>query len=146
MGCSSLAKQFLSDKGLLFDLAQLRKAKAGQFVLDPPVFPAVTEAKALAAKLGLPAIVTCSLQREIENRSDARPVLEDFVEAHGTAAVETADMILLIYRNAYYNGELWNATDFSAEINVVKNAFGATGIIHCRWMRDPEHKGIYFYD
>ena len=144
MGCSSLAKQFLSDKGLLLDLTQLRKAKAGQPVLAPPVFPAVTEAKALASKLGLPAIVTCSLQREIEERADARPSLEDFVEAHGTSAAETADAIVLLYRNAYYEPEPWNTTDFSAEIRVVKNAFGPTGAIHCRWMRDPEHKGILF--
>ena len=146
MGCSSLAKQFLSDQGLLLDLAQLRKEEAGQPVLDPPIFPAVTEVKALAAKLDVPAIVTCSLHREIENRSDVRPTLEDFVEAHGASAAETADTIILLYRAAYYEDEPWNSADFSAEIRVVKNAFGPTGTIYCRWMRDLEHRGILFYE
>ena len=146
MGCTSLARQFLLDKCLLLDLAQLRKEESGQPVLEPPVFPTVTEVKALAVKLGVPAIVTCSLQREIEERPDARPAIEDFLDAHGTEAVSSADTIVLLYRAAYYEEEPWKSADFSAEIYVVKNAFGPTGTIYCRWMRDLEHRGILFYE
>jgi replicative DNA helicase len=164
MGCTSLAKQILSAErlpkerrigvayrspnrgALLLDLAQSRKKEAGQFVLDPPVYPAVSKVKTLAAELGLPAIVTCSLQREIEDRPDARPTMDDFLAAQGAETVSSADTVVLLYRDAYYKEQLWNASDFSAEIHVVKNAFGSTGVIRCRWMRDPEHNGIFFYD
>lgn len=164
MGCTSLAKQLMSAErlpkkmqtgvvyrspnrgALLLDLAQTCKDEAGQSVLDPPVYSAAAEAKVLAAKLGLPAIVTCSLPYEIEDRTDARPTMDDFLAAHGAEAVSLADQIVLLYRDAYYNSELWNTTDYSSEIYVVKNAFGPMGTIHCRWMRDPEHNGILFYE
>ena len=163
MGCTSLAKQLLSadrlpkemrigvpyrspNRGaLLLDVAQTRKEEEGQTTLDPPIYPAASEIKDFAKKLGLPAIATCSLQREIKSRADARPTMDDFLEAHGDAAA-IADQIVLLYRDAYYNGGLVNATDFSAEIYVVKNTFGPTGTISCRWMRDPEHNGIFFYE
>jgi replicative DNA helicase len=164
MGCTSLAKLLLSAErlpkerhigeiyrspnrgALLLDLAQARKEMAGQPVLDPPIFPAVTEVKTLAAKLGLPAIVTCSLHREIEDRADKRPTLDDFFAAHGKEAASAADTIVLLYREAYYEDEPWNATDFSAEIHVVKNTFGPVGMVRCNWLRDPEHDGIFFYE
>lgn len=164
MGCTSLAKQLLSaerlpkerhigeiyrspNRGvLLLNLEQTRKEEAGHLVLDPPIDSVVTEVKSLAAKLGLPAIVTCSLHREIEDRVDKRPTPDDFFAAHGTEAASAADTIVLLYRNAYYEDEPWNTTDFSAEIDVVKNAFGPVGRIRCNWARDPEHSGIFFYD
>ena len=164
MGCTSLAKQLMSaDRlpkrrrlgeiyqspnhgALLLDLAQSRKEEAGQPLLDPPLIPAINEVKALAAKLGLPAIVTCSLQREIEVRTNKRPTLDDFFDAHGVEAASAADTIVLLYRNAYYEDEPWNTTDYSAEIHVVKNAFGSVGMIHCCWARDPEQNGIFFDD
>ena len=164
MGCTSLSKQLMSaDRlpkerrpgivyqspncgALLLDLAQSRKEEAGQPVLDPPIFPAVTVVKALAAKLGLPVIVTCSLHREIEERPDRRPTMDDFLDAHGAEAASVADTIVLLYREAYYEDEPWNTADFSAELHVVKNAFGPVGTIHCCWTRDPEHNGIFFYD
>lgn len=162
MGCTSLARQLMSSErlpkvrragvtyecqnhgGLLLDLAQSRREESGVPVLDPPIYPAVMEAKALAARLNLPVIVTCSLQREIEERPDARPTLEDFIDAHGREAASAADMIVLLYRDAYYKEEVWNITDYSAEIYVVKNSFGNAGTIHCRWVQDPEHNGILF--
>ena len=164
MGCTSLAKQLMSadrlpkkrrigeiyrspNRGvLLLNLEQTRKEEAGHPVLDPPIDPVVTEVKGLAAKLGLPAIVTCSLHCEIEDRADKKPTLDDFLAAHGAEAASAADTIVLLYRNAYYEDEPWNTTDFSAEIDVVKNAFGPVGRIRCNWARDPEHSGIFFYD
>ena len=164
MGCTSLAKQLMAAErlpqemqigvvyrspnhgALLLDLAQTCRNEAGQSVLDPPIYPASAEIKALAAKLGLPTIVTCSLPYEIEDRTDARPTMDDFFAAHGSEAVSLADQIVLLYRDAYYNSELWNTTDYSSELYVVKNAFGPMGTIHCRWMRDPEHNGILFYE
>ena len=164
MGCTSLATQLMSAErlpkerlpgvayqspnrgALLLDLAQSRKEEAGQPVLDPPIFPAITEVKALAEKLGLPAIVTCSLHREIEERTDKRPTMADFLDAHGAEAASVAETIVLLYREAYYEDEPWNTADFSAELHVVKNAFGPAGTIHCRWMGDREHNGIFFYD
>ena len=164
MGCTSLAKQLMSadrlpkkrrigeiyrnpNRGaLLLDLAQARKEMAGHSVLDPPIYPVATEVKNLAAKLGVPAIVTCSLPREIEEQADKKPTLDDFLAAHGAEAASAADTIVLLYRNAYYEDESWNTTDFSAEIAVVKNGFGSVGRIRCCWARDPDHNGIFFYD
>ena len=164
MGCTSLAKQLMSadrlpkkrrigeiyrspNRGaLLLDLAQARKEMVGHSVLDPPIYPVATEVKNLAAKLGLPAIVTCSLHREIEDRADKKPTLADFLAAHGAEAASAADTIVLLYREAYYEDEPWNTTDFSAEIDVVKSVYGPIGWIRCCWVRDPEHSGIFFYD
>ena len=162
-GCTSLAKQLMSAErlpkerhlgeiyqsqnqgALLLDLSQSRKEEAGQPVLDPPIIPAVIEVKSLAERLGLPAIVTCSLHREIEEVEDALLTIRAFLKAHGAEAAMTADMIVLLHRDAYYAGELWNTTDFSAKIHIVKNILaGPRGTIHCRWMRDPEHHGILF--
>ncbi len=166
MGCTSLAKQLMSAErlpkekhlgeiyqsqnrgALLLDVAQLRKEEAGQPVLDPPIYPVAVEVKTLAVELGLPAIVTCSLQREIETRTDKRPTLDDFLDAHGTEAASAADMIVLPYRSAYYEDEPWNTTDYSAELHVVKNTFGPVGTIHCRWMRNinQRNNSIFFYE
>jgi replicative DNA helicase len=166
MGCTSLAKQLVSAEhlpkekhlgeiyqsqnrgALLLDLSQSRKEEAGQPVLDPPIIPAVIEVKSLAERLGLPAIVTCSLQREIETRADKRPTWDDLLDAHGTEAASAADIIVLLYRSAYYEDELWNTTDYSAELHVVKNTFGPIGTIHCHWMRDinQRNNSIFFYE
>ncbi|GIK39542.1 MAG: replicative DNA helicase [Chloroflexota bacterium] len=81
--------------------------------------------KALAKKLNIPVIVLSQLNREVERRGDKRPVLSDLRESGSIE--ENADVVLMLYRDGYYNPE----TEFPnvAEIIIAKHRSGPTGTI-----------------
>lgn len=81
--------------------------------------------KALAKELDIPVVALSQLSRAVEKREKRKPILSDLMESGGIEA--NADVVIFIYREAYYNEE----TDEPniAEINVAKQRNGPTGSI-----------------
>jgi len=79
--------------------------------------------KALARELNVPVIVLMQLNRGVESRSDKRPILSDLRECG--AAEEDADVVAMIYRDAYYNPA--SSIAEYAEIFLRKNRDGDPG-------------------
>ena len=83
--------------------------------------------KQLAKELNWSVIAISQLNRGVESRNDKRPILSDL---RGSGGIEqAADMIFLLYRDAYYREEKGDPTkDDICEVNVAKNRNGSTGM------------------
>jgi replicative DNA helicase len=82
--------------------------------------------KTLAIELDVPIILLSQLNRDVESRTDKRPNISDLRESG--ALEQDADIILLLYRDDYYNREDSKEKGI-AEINIAKNRSGSTGTI-----------------
>lgn len=81
--------------------------------------------KALAKELSIPVLALSQLSRAVEKRPDRRPILSDLMESGGIEA--NADVVMFIYREAYYNKESEKGN--IAEISIAKQRNGPTGQI-----------------
>ena len=87
--------------------------------------------KAIAKDMDIPVIALSQINRESESRKDKRPQLSDLRESG--AIEQDADMVLLIYRPAYYKIKTITSNDqeISTEglmmVDIAKNRNGAIG-------------------
>ncbi|MCC2625802.1 MAG: replicative helicase [Burkholderiales bacterium] len=81
--------------------------------------------KSLALELNVPILLLSQLNREVESRNDKRPNIADLRESG--ALEQDADIILLLYRDSYYNPESKDGN--LAEVNIAKNRSGSTGLV-----------------
>ena len=81
--------------------------------------------KLIARELNVPVIALSQLSRQVENRDDKRPQLADLRESGSIE--QDADIVMFIYREAYYNPETEreNITD----LIIAKHRHGATGVV-----------------
>lgn len=81
--------------------------------------------KELARELKIPIIALSQLSRAVEARVDKKPQLSDLRESG--AIEQDADMVLMLYRDEYYDPD----TDRkgTADILIRKNRNGVTGEI-----------------
>jgi len=90
--------------------------------------------KVMAKDLNVPVIVLSQLSRGPDQRAnDHRPLLSDLRESGSIE--QDADLVLFLYRDAYYNPESGEAN--VAECIVAKNRHGETGTVKLAW--DGEH-------
>lgn len=80
--------------------------------------------KDIAKEFSIPFVVLAQINRGTETRNDKRPVLAD-IKDRGDLE-QDADLVMLLYRDAYYNSNSSLANVM--EINVAKNRNGITGI------------------
>ncbi len=86
--------------------------------------------KLMAKDLKVPVIALSQLSRNAEQRPDKRPMLSDLRESGSIE--QDADIILFLYRDAYYDKE--NTADAStAECIVAKNRHGEVNTVHLTW-------------
>jgi replicative DNA helicase len=80
--------------------------------------------KAMAKDFNCPVICLAQLNRSVESRANKRPMMSDIRESGSVE--QDADVILFLYREAYYDKETQN---HSLEIIVSKNRNGPVGTI-----------------
>ena len=92
--------------------------------------------KLLARECDVPIICLSQLSRNVEERNNKRPILSDLRQSGQIE--ENADVVLMIYRDEYYNPKTSERN--IAEIICTKNRNGSTGMIqlladlpHCRF-------------
>lgn len=81
--------------------------------------------KSIAKEMKMPILILSQLSRQVEQRGNKRPQLSDLRESGELE--QTADIVMFIYRDEYYNPE--SEKKYLAEIIISKHRNGATGTI-----------------
>lgn len=97
---------------------------------------ATRKLKQLARELGIAVVALSQLNRDLERRTDKRPVMAD-LRSSGAIEQDT-DMVTFVYRESQYDP---NADPTDAELIVSKNRQGRTGIVRCRFFADKMRWG-----
>lgn len=92
------------------------------------------ELKNLSEELNVPILVTSQLSRRPEERfkkgENPRPILSDV----NTSILKESDVIILLYREDYYNTDSENKD--IAELIIAKNELGDTGIVKLLFQKE----------
>lgn len=92
------------------------------------------ELKNLSKDFDIPVLALSQLSRAVEQRADKRPMLSDLKESSGIE--ENADVVMLLYRDEYYNPNTQDARVI--EVNIAKQRGGRTGVIKLGWQGDMQ--------
>ena len=123
------ARKLAQDEGLymiIVDYIQLIQATGKSDSRQQEVSEISRRLKAMARELNVPVIALSQLSRSVEARQDKRPMLSDLRESG--ALEQDADLVLFLYRDAYYNREEDNPeTREDVELILAKHRNGPTG-------------------
>lgn len=88
--------------------------------------------KAMAKDLRVPVLAVSQLSREVEKRTDKRPLLSDLRESG--AIEQEADLVAFIYRDSYYNEK--SEKQNTAEIIIAKQRNGPVGTVELVFVKE----------
>lgn len=89
--------------------------------------------KSIAREFKVPVLALSQLSRDVEKRDKKRPQLSDLRESG--AIEQDADMVIFLYREAYYAQEN-DSQDATAEVIIAKNRNGPTGKVDLIFFRE----------
>jgi replicative DNA helicase len=129
------ARRLKSREGLdllVVDYIQLMESSAGRRDENRvQEISAISRAlKMLARDLDVPVICLSQLNRAPDARNDKRPLLSDLRESG--AIEQDADLVMMIYRDDYYNDD--SEEKGIAEVNIVKHRNGPTDRVKLTFM------------
>lgn len=84
--------------------------------------------KAIGKEFGVSVIALSQLSREIERRTDKRPVLSDLRDSGNLE--QDADAVIFLYRDGYYNPESVTSDVENLEVIIGKNRDGMVGTVN----------------
>ena len=116
-------------KALFIDYLQLMSGDRGNSRQDE-VSSISRAMKLMAKELDLPVVCLSQLNRDLEKRSDKRPMLSDLRESGSLE--QDADVVMFLYRPEEYNKEDPNLKGL-AEVIVAKQRNGPTKTIGLHW-------------
>jgi replicative DNA helicase len=88
--------------------------------------------KALAKEIDVPVIVVSQLSREVERRESKKPQLSDLRESG--AIEQDADLVVLLFREDYYNKDTENKG--ITEVIIAKQRNGPTGTVNLGFIKE----------
>lgn len=97
--------------------------------------------KGLAKEMECPVIALSQLSRKAESREGARPMMSDMRESG--AIEQDADIVMLLYREDYYNKETENQN--ITEVNIAKHRNGPTGVVKLFFKKEQTKFGDMNY-
>lgn len=124
------AKRKSQEEGLdmiMIDYLQLMTTDTGRIENRQQEISTISRGlKALAKELNIPILALSQLSRKTEERSDKKPMLSDLRESG--AIEQDADVVMMLYREDYYDQETENQNDI--EVIIAKHRNGPTGSVH----------------
>lgn len=118
---------------IIIDYLQIMEMTYSGMSREQSVSKTTADLKKLAKELNVPIIILAQLSREVEKRQDKTPLLSDLRESG--AIEQDADMVIFIYRPAYYGIESMDRdndkinTSGYGELIIAKQRNGETGIV-----------------
>ncbi len=128
----SRARKLKSQHGLdllIVDYLQLMSLKATMESREREVSEISRLLKSLAKELQIPVVALSQLNRGVEGRVNRRPLLSDLRESGSLE--QDADVIMMLYRDDYYNDNSEKAG--LAEVILNKQRNGPTGKVTLKW-------------
>jgi replicative DNA helicase len=120
---------------LIIDYLQLLKGDKKYHSRQEEVAEISRSLKILAKELDIPIVALAQLSREVEKRSDKRPLLSDLRESGSIE--QDADIIMFLYRPEYYlitkNRHIPSDLKGKTEVIIAKNRQGATKTIELKF-------------
>ncbi|MCX7970890.1 MAG: replicative DNA helicase [Negativicutes bacterium] len=112
---------------IIVDYLQLMQGSAGRGEINrqEQIAEISRSLKGLARELDVPVLALSQLSRQVEHRTNKRPMLSDLRESG--ALEQDADIVMFLYRDDYYNPETENKD--ITELIIAKHRNGPTDVV-----------------
>ena len=114
---------------IVVDYIQLMRPHNSQIPREQQISEISRGLKQLAKEMGCPVVALSQLNRSVESRTVKRPMISDLRESGSIE--QDADVVLLIYRDDYYNPD--SREKGIADIIIAKNRSGEQGVVKLNW-------------